>query len=159
MAQDFSMRYPLVDGQGNFGSIDNDPPAAMRYCVTYDTFVRAAEGTFRIGELVPGAAPNSDTNLDLAVIGRKGTAVRASRLFHSGTQPTLRMTTREGYRLTGTPNHPVLCLVLAAGVPMLLWKLLEEIAPGDRVVLLRRPPQALGELSEAERDLAILAGG
>ena len=31
MAQDFSMRVPLVDGQGNFGSIDNDPPAAMRY--------------------------------------------------------------------------------------------------------------------------------
>jgi len=31
MAQDFSMRYPLVDGQGNFGSVDNDPAAAMRY--------------------------------------------------------------------------------------------------------------------------------
>ena len=31
MAQDFSMRYVLVDGQGNFGSMDNDPPAAMRY--------------------------------------------------------------------------------------------------------------------------------
>jgi DNA gyrase subunit A len=31
MAQDFSLRYPLVDGQGNFGSIDADPPAAMRY--------------------------------------------------------------------------------------------------------------------------------
>ena len=31
MAQDFSLRYPLVDGQGNFGSIDGDPPAAMRY--------------------------------------------------------------------------------------------------------------------------------
>jgi DNA gyrase subunit A len=31
MAQDFAMRCPLVDGQGNFGSIDNDPPAAMRY--------------------------------------------------------------------------------------------------------------------------------
>ncbi len=31
MAQDFSLRYVLVDGQGNFGSIDNDPPAAMRY--------------------------------------------------------------------------------------------------------------------------------
>lgn len=31
MAQDFSMRDPLVDGQGNFGSIDGDPPAAMRY--------------------------------------------------------------------------------------------------------------------------------
>ncbi len=31
MAQDFSLRYPLVDGQGNFGSVDPDPPAAMRY--------------------------------------------------------------------------------------------------------------------------------
>ena len=31
MAQDFSMRYLLIEGQGNFGSVDNDPPAAMRY--------------------------------------------------------------------------------------------------------------------------------
>src|SRR5271157_777087 len=31
MAQDFSMRYMLIDGQGNFGSVDDDPPAAMRY--------------------------------------------------------------------------------------------------------------------------------
>ena len=31
LSQDFNMRYPLVDGQGNFGSIDGDPPAAMRY--------------------------------------------------------------------------------------------------------------------------------
>jgi DNA gyrase subunit A len=31
LAQDFSMRYPVVDGQGNFGSVDGDPPAAMRY--------------------------------------------------------------------------------------------------------------------------------
>jgi DNA gyrase subunit A len=31
MAQSFSLRYPLVDGQGNFGSMDGDPPAAMRY--------------------------------------------------------------------------------------------------------------------------------
>ena len=41
MAQDFSLRYPLVDGQGNFGSIDNDPPAAMRY--TEVRLSRAAE--------------------------------------------------------------------------------------------------------------------
>jgi DNA gyrase subunit A len=38
MAQDFSMRHTLIDGQGNFGSVDNDPPAAMRY-----TEVRLAE--------------------------------------------------------------------------------------------------------------------
>jgi DNA gyrase subunit A len=41
MAQDFSLRYPLVDGQGNFGSIDNDPPAAMRY--TEARFSKIAE--------------------------------------------------------------------------------------------------------------------
>ncbi|MCF8145605.1 MAG: DNA gyrase subunit A [Deltaproteobacteria bacterium] len=40
LAQGFSMRYPLVDGQGNFGSIDGDPPAAMRY-----TEVRMARAT------------------------------------------------------------------------------------------------------------------
>ena len=34
MVQEFSLRYPLVDGQGNFGSIDGDPPAAMRYTET-----------------------------------------------------------------------------------------------------------------------------
>ena len=34
MVQDFSMSLPLIDGQGNFGSIDGDPPAAMRYTET-----------------------------------------------------------------------------------------------------------------------------
>ena len=42
MAQDFSMRYPLVDGQGNFGSIDDDPAAAMRY--TEARLTRLAHG-------------------------------------------------------------------------------------------------------------------
>src|SRR6056297_2763408 len=41
MAQDFSMRYPLVEGQGNFGSMDGDPPAAMRY--TEARMARAAD--------------------------------------------------------------------------------------------------------------------
>ena len=31
LAQPFSLRYPMIDGQGNFGSVDGDPPAAMRY--------------------------------------------------------------------------------------------------------------------------------
>ena len=43
MAQNFSLRYPLVDGQGNFGSVDNDPPAAMRY--TEARLARIAEET------------------------------------------------------------------------------------------------------------------
>ena len=43
MAQDFSTRYPLIDGQGNFGSLDGDPPAAMRY-----TEARMTEGTVEL---------------------------------------------------------------------------------------------------------------
>ena len=42
MAQDFSLRYPLVDGQGNFGSVDGDSPAAMRY--TEAKLAKIAEG-------------------------------------------------------------------------------------------------------------------
>src|SRR4051795_9842846 len=60
MAQPFSLRYPLVDGQGNFGSIDDDPPAAMRYCVTADTRVETPNGSYRIGDLVADAQPESD---------------------------------------------------------------------------------------------------
>ena len=45
MAQDFSMRLPLVDGQGNFGSVDGDPAAAMRY--TESRLARSAESLLR----------------------------------------------------------------------------------------------------------------
>ena len=45
MAQDFSMRLPLIDGQGNFGSMDGDPPAAMRY--TEARLARTAEALLR----------------------------------------------------------------------------------------------------------------
>src|SRR5438270_11282494 len=107
MAQDFSMRYPLVDGQGNFGSIDDDPPAAMRYCVAGDTRIETPNGTYRIDELVDGVTPESDTPVDLEVLDRLGRPVHASMLFHSGEHPTLRIRTREGYELVGTHNHPV----------------------------------------------------
>jgi DNA gyrase subunit A len=135
MAQDFSMRNELVDGQGNFGSVDDDPAAAMRYCVTGDTRVRTTVGTVRIDSLVPDAVPNSDNAVDLEVLDRRGRPVRASVLFHSGEHPTLRLRTAEGFELTGTANHPVLCLVELAGVPLLLWRLLGELRPGERVAM------------------------
>ncbi|HWH44228.1 MAG TPA: DNA gyrase subunit A [Thermoleophilaceae bacterium] len=158
LAQDFAQRYPLVDGQGNFGSIDNDPPAAMRYCVTGDTRVATTAGTLRIDSIVPGAMPESETDIDLEVLDRLGRPVPASRLFHSGDHPTLRLTTKQGHELTGTHNHPVLCLVDVAGVPMLLWKLLDEIGPGDRVAMARVPLADERETSTEERSLALLAG-
>src|SRR5207237_2312511 len=81
MAQPFSLRYPLVDGQGNFGNLDDDGAAAMRYCLAGDTRVETPHGTLRIDELVPGAGPDSDTGVDLTVHDRRGRPVHASKLF------------------------------------------------------------------------------
>ncbi|MBA2343046.1 MAG: DNA gyrase subunit A, partial [Thermoleophilaceae bacterium] len=119
LAQDFAMRNPLVDGQGNFGSIDSDPAAAMRYCITGATRVATTKGTLRIDSIVPGARSDSDNDIELELLDRLGKPVRASKLFHSGSHPTLRLRTEMGHELTGTENHPVLCLVDMAGVPLL----------------------------------------
>ncbi|NKB99692.1 MAG: DNA gyrase subunit A [Pseudomonadales bacterium] len=85
MAQEFSMRYQLVDGQGNFGSIDGDPPAAMRYTeirmakiagelladLDKDTveFVANYDDTLTMPEVLPTRVPN------LLVNGSSGIAV------------------------------------------------------------------------------------
>ncbi len=85
MAQDFSMRYPLVDGQGNFGSIDGDSPAAMRYTearlakiaeemlvdIDMDTvdFVPNFDGTLKEPVVLPSRVPN------LLINGTSGIAV------------------------------------------------------------------------------------
>jgi DNA gyrase subunit A len=85
LAQDFSMRYPLVDGQGNFGSVDGDPPAAMRYTearltrmatemlrdISSDTvnFVPNFDESQRQPEVLPARYPN------LLVNGSDGIAV------------------------------------------------------------------------------------
>jgi DNA gyrase subunit A len=85
MAQDFSMRYPLVDGQGNFGSVDGDPPAAMRYTearlapismeILTDLekatvgFSANFDGSLQEPEVLPAAVPN------LLVNGATGIAV------------------------------------------------------------------------------------
>ena len=85
MAQDFSMRHPLIDGQGNFGSVDDDPPAAMRYTearlaaiteqmlldIDRDTvdFVDNYDGSQREPTVLPARIPN------LLVNGASGIAV------------------------------------------------------------------------------------
>ncbi|NLT55622.1 MAG: DNA gyrase subunit A [Actinomycetales bacterium] len=158
LAQPWALRYPLVDGQGNFGSPGNDPAAAMRYCVTGDALVRTATGTVRIAELVPYAAPDSTTELDLKVLDRNGDPVRVTAFHHSGTHPVLRLRTRAGYELTGTANHPLLCLTEVGGVPVLLWRLLAELGPGDHVVLQRTPSHEVGLLDDRDQDLAVVAG-
>jgi len=62
MAQDFSMRYVLIDGQGNFGSVDNDPPAAMRYTEARLSHI-AQEMLLDIDKDTVNLAPNFDGSL------------------------------------------------------------------------------------------------
>src|SRR5262245_27171228 len=63
MVQEFSLRYPLVDGQGNFGSIDGDPPAAMRY--TEARLARIAHELLAdIDKDTVGFSPNFDESLE-----------------------------------------------------------------------------------------------
>jgi len=59
LAQDFSMRYPMVDGQGNYGSVDGDPPAAMRYTEARMTRL-ASEMLFDLDKNTVDFRPNYD---------------------------------------------------------------------------------------------------
>ena len=67
MAQDFSLRYPLVDGQGNFGSIDGDSPAAYRY--TEARLARLAEEMLRdIDRETVDFQPNFDGQMEEPIV-------------------------------------------------------------------------------------------
>src|SRR5712691_3501587 len=62
MGQDFTLRAPLIDGHGNFGSAEGDEAAAMRYCLVGASLVRLADGsTVPIGDLAPGTEPDSES--------------------------------------------------------------------------------------------------
>jgi DNA gyrase subunit A len=158
LAQPFSMRYPLVDGQGNFGNIDDYPAAAMRYCLAPGARVATPIGTPKIEDLVGRTAPNSEREASFEVLDRLGRPVQVSKVFHSGDHPTLRLRTREGFEVTGTHNHPVLCLADMVGVPLLLWKLLDEVRPGDRVLVNRTGRTTDHGVTEADRQIATLLG-
>jgi len=136
LAQDFSLNTPLIDGHGNFGSPD-DGPAAERYCVTGDTRVRLADGTSpRIADLV-ALPPDSEADADFAVLDKDGKAVQVDKVFNSGVHPTRRITTKSGYSLRGSENHPVLCLEAPMGVPLFQWRRLDDIQPGSVVCVAR----------------------
>jgi DNA gyrase subunit A len=71
LAQDFSLRYPMVDGQGNFGSVDGDPPAAMRYTESRLTRI-AGEMLADIDSDTVDFAPNYDeSSLEPTVLPAK----------------------------------------------------------------------------------------
>ncbi len=130
MAQDFSLRYPLIHGQGNFGSMDGDSAAAMRYCVTGDSLIVTEKGLQRIDHV------SSQEDVDVQILSKDKKIHRASKWFDSGEHETLRITTHKGYSLEGSCNHPVLTVGKdEVGKPVFCWKLLEQLKEGDIMVL------------------------
>ncbi len=135
MAQDFSIRYPLIDGQGNFGSVDGDPPAAMRY--TEARLSRLAEelltdldketvdwvdnfdGTLKEPSVLPAAVPN------LLLNGASGIAVGMA---------------------TNIPPHNLRELCQAIAYVIDRWDALDEISVDDLMALLPGPDFPTGGL-------------
>jgi DNA gyrase subunit A len=128
LAQDFSVRYPLVDGQGNFGSIDGDPPAAMRYTEarlksfavdmiaqldrnTVD-FTRNFDDTLSEPAVLPAAIPN------LLVNGSSGIAVGMA---------------------TNVPPHNLNEVVDAIFYMLDNWEKIDEIAVDDLLTFVKGP--------------------
>ncbi len=141
MAQDFSMRYPLVDGQGNFGSVDGDPPAAMRYTearltplamqmladIQKDTvdFVPNFDDTLTEPSVLPAAIPN------LLVNGATGIAVGMS---------------------TNIPPHNLSEVVDALIFLLDNWRKLDDISVEDLMRFIQGPDFPTGGVIVADEE-------
>jgi DNA gyrase subunit A len=135
MAQDFSMRYPLVDGQGNFGSMDGDSPAAMRYTearmaaisnhmladISKDTvgFSTNFDDTLKEPDVLPSALPN------LLVNGITGIAVGMS---------------------TSVPPHNLGEVIDALNYMLDNWTRLDDISVEDLMAFIQGPDFPTGGL-------------
>ncbi|MBU1000503.1 hypothetical protein KKE78_03870 [Patescibacteria group bacterium] len=133
MAQNFSMRYMLVDGQGNFGSIDGDSPAAMRYCITGETLVITEKGL----QPIKNISLNQTEDLKISILSKDRTINTTSKWFDSGKHPTIKVTTNQGFTIQGSHNHPLLIWAKnpLTGKPEYKWKLLSQIKTGDTAVI------------------------
>lgn len=130
LAQDFSLRYPMVDGQGNFGSIDGDNPAAMRYCIVNKSLVVTDKGLRKIGELA------TSEDIDVKILSHEQKINSASKWFDCGKFPVKTITTKHGFEITGTENHPLLVWETAKdNRPHFVWKMIGELEKGDYLVL------------------------
>ncbi|HPO58523.1 MAG TPA: DNA topoisomerase 4 subunit A, partial [Anaerolineaceae bacterium] len=141
MAQDFSMRETLVDGQGNFGSVDGDPPAAMRYTearltalatqmlnqLDRDTvdFHSNFDETLQEPEVLPAAVPN------LLVNGGSGIAVGMA---------------------TSIPPHNMQEVVDALVYMLRRWEELDEVSVSDLMQYIKGPDFPTGGIILLESD-------
>ncbi len=139
MAQPFSMNHLLIDGQGNFGSVDGDNPAAMRYCFVAGTRVITEKGFLPI-EQIPSAYGITEDLRQQSGISVKinasctslGGAGKAHHWVNSGIQDVVEVVTKNGYKTVCTPNEPFLVLDRDLN---LVWREAQHLCEDDRVCM------------------------
>lgn len=134
LSQPFATRYPLFEGQGNFGNIDGDGAAAYRYCLIGDTLVKMADGSLIALKDIEQThtEPGEFTELnDVYILNKDLEKKQATHFYNSGIQDTISVKTKNQTKpLVGTPNHPVIALC----GNKLKWQTLDNIKIGDILV-------------------------
>ena len=133
LAQNFSLRYPLVGGQGNFGSIDGDNAAAMRYCITGDSLILTDRGILPIRNI----SNKQESKINMKILSYNGKNNPTSKFFNSGKHNIIELKTKLGYDIKGSYNHPLMCWTYKNNFPKIEWKLLENIKKNDIIILNR----------------------
>jgi len=143
-AQPFAKNVPLVDGQGNFGSVDGDREAAMRYCVHRNTLIMSTKGLLPIKKLISKEQwkkvkqfmkqVETQNQLDMGIIEHPidmmatGFSIndgeRVVKWLYSGYHDTYKVTTKLGYELICTPNER---LFVKINDDKHDWKTVEEL--------------------------------
>ena len=143
LAQDFNMRYPLVDGHGNFGSVDGDEPAALRYCVSKETLVNTDKGLISIAKITKNETElNTDNEIDIKVNSMNNKINTSKVLFNSGIHKIYEVKTEAGFSVKATSNHPLLTLTTDENKkPVYVWKTVENLKEGDYAVINTSPNQ------------------
>jgi topoisomerase IV subunit A len=137
--QSFVMRYPLVHGEGNFGSRDGDGAAAMRYCFTGDTRVMTEFGLIKMDALPAVLSqPNDNTGTinKNFLVNSLCKEEKAVKWLYSGRQKVCTVTTAHGYKVKCTPNEPL--YTLDPKTLEYTWRTVESLRVGEPVALNRR---------------------
>jgi DNA gyrase, A subunit len=137
LAQDFNMRYPLVDGHGNFGSVDGDEPAALRYCCEGNVLVNTDKGLIPIAKITKNETKlNTDNEIDIKVNSINNKVNTSKVLFNSGIHKIYEVKTEAGFSVKATSNHPLLTLTTDENKkPVYAWKTVENLKEGDYAVI------------------------
>ena len=143
LAQDFNMRYQLIDGHGNFGSVDGDEAAAMRYCVSRETLVNTDKGLIPIAKITKNETKsNTDNKINIKVNSMNDKVNTSKILFNSGIHKIYEVKTEAGFSVKATSNHPLLTLIINENKkPVYTWKTVENLKDGDYAVINTSPNQ------------------